>query len=107
MRNLRKTQIRASDGSMPRSSECVASFCCGANRPMMAEAAFTRAVEIAQHQQTRTFELRAALALARLYQATDRSEAGRLLLRPVAARFKDEPELPEVAEAYRLLGATC
>ena len=73
----------------------------------MAEAAFTRAVEIAQHQQTRTFELRAALALARLYQATDRSEAGRLLLRPVAARFKDEPELPEVAEAYRLLRATC
>ena len=69
----------------------------------MAEAAFTRAVKIAQHQQTWTFELRAALALARLYQATDRSEAGRSLLRPVAARFKEEPSLPEVAEAYRLL----
>src|SRR5262249_5422450 len=68
----------------------------------MAETAFRRAVKIAQHQQTRTFELRAALALARLYHATDRSEDARLLLRPVAARFKDEPELPEVAEAHRL-----
>lgn len=68
-----------------------------------AEAAFNLATEIARSQQTRTFELRGALSLAKLYEATGRDEAARELLGPTVAGFTEEFELPEVAEANRLL----
>jgi tetratricopeptide (TPR) repeat protein len=70
-----------------------------------AEVAFTRAIEIARSQQTRTFELCAALSLAKLYQATGRGEAARELLAPAVAGFTEGPELPEVAEANCLLAS--
>jgi predicted ATPase len=68
-----------------------------------AEVAFRRAIEIARTQQTRTFELRAALALAKLYQATGRGKGAHQLLAPAVAGFTDGPELPEVGQANRLL----
>jgi predicted ATPase len=68
-----------------------------------AEAAFTRAIEIARRQQTRSFELRAALSLAKSYQATGRGETARELLAPAVAGFIEGPELPEVEQANRLL----
>jgi predicted ATPase len=70
-----------------------------------AEAAFLCSIEIARVQQTRTFELRAALSLARLHQATGRAQAARELLSPAVAGFIEGPELPEVAEANRLLAS--
>jgi class 3 adenylate cyclase/predicted ATPase len=70
-----------------------------------AEVAYTRAIEIARSQQTRTFELRAALSLAKLYQATGRGAVARELLAPAVAGFSEGPELPEVAEANRLLAS--
>jgi predicted ATPase len=69
----------------------------------MAEAAFTRAVEIAQNQQTRTFELRAALSLAKLYRSTGRNSGVRELLVAAVAGFVEGPEVPEVAAVNRLL----
>jgi class 3 adenylate cyclase/predicted ATPase len=63
-----------------------------------AEAAFRHAIEIARTQQTRTFELRTSLALAKLYQATSRGKAAQELLVPAVAGFTEGPELPEVAE---------
>jgi class 3 adenylate cyclase/predicted ATPase len=68
-----------------------------------AEAAFIRAIEIARNQQTRTFELRAALSLAKFYQATGRGQAAHELLVPALVGFSDGPELPEVGESLRLL----
>jgi predicted ATPase len=70
-----------------------------------AEAAFTCAVEIARSQRTRTFELRAALALANLYQAAGRGGAARELLASAVAGLTEGPELPEVAEANSLLAS--
>jgi predicted ATPase len=69
----------------------------------VAEGAFMQAVEIARSQQTRTFELRAALSLAKLYQTTGRASAMRELLAAAIVGFTEGPELPEVAEASRLL----
>jgi predicted ATPase len=69
----------------------------------VAEAAYMRAIEIARSQQTRTFELCAALSLAKRYQATGRGEAARELLVPAVAGFIEGPELPEVEQANRLL----
>ncbi|WP_162240943.1 adenylate/guanylate cyclase domain-containing protein [Bradyrhizobium tropiciagri] len=68
-----------------------------------AELAFAKALEIARSQQTRTFELRAALSLARLYQATGRMQAARTLLLPALVGFNEGIEVPEAGEARRLI----
>jgi predicted ATPase len=68
-----------------------------------AEFDFKRAIDVARSQMTRTFELRAALSLAKLYQATGRGEAARELLAPAVAGLTEGPELPEVGQANRLL----
>jgi predicted ATPase len=68
-----------------------------------AESAFMRAIEIARGQQTRTFELRAALSLAKLYKTTGRYHITSELLVPALAGFNAGPEIPEVEEAHRLL----
>jgi predicted ATPase len=68
-----------------------------------AESALMRAIEIARSQRTRTFELRAALSLAKLYKTTGRDQVAREVLVPALAGFKAGPEVPEVEEAQRLL----
>jgi hypothetical protein len=68
-----------------------------------AESAFMRAIDIARSQQTRTFELRAALALAKFYRTTDRDQSASDLLGPALVGFDAGPEVPEVEEAQRLL----
>jgi predicted ATPase len=68
-----------------------------------AEGALMRAIEIARSQQTRMFELRAALSLAKLYQTTGRDHVASELLVPALVGFDDGPEVPEVEEARRLL----
>jgi predicted ATPase len=71
-----------------------------------AESALLRALEIARSQHARTFELRTALSLAKLYQTTDRNQAACELLVAALAGFSASPELPEVEEAQRLLTET-
>jgi len=68
-----------------------------------AEDAFKRALEIARHQQTKTFELRSALGLARLYIRHGRAEAVSDVLRPVLVDFDAGENLPEIEEAEKLL----
>jgi len=68
-----------------------------------AESAFMRAIEIARGQQTRTFELRAALSLAKVYKTTGRDRLAGELLAPALVGFSAGPEVPEVEEARRLL----
>jgi len=68
-----------------------------------AESALMRAIEIARGQQTRTFELRAALSLAKLYKTTGRDQLAGELLAPALVGFNAGPEVPEVEEAQRLL----
>jgi class 3 adenylate cyclase/tetratricopeptide (TPR) repeat protein len=68
-----------------------------------AESAFRRAIEIARNQQTRSFELRAVLPLARLYQTIDRDQAARELLVPALQGLNPTPELPEIEHAQRLV----
>jgi predicted ATPase len=68
-----------------------------------AESTFKRAIEIARTQHTRTFELRAALGLAKLYQATGQDQLASELLTAALVGFSAGPELPEIEEAQRLL----
>ena len=70
-----------------------------------AEEAFLTAIAVAKQQGTRSFELRAALALAKLYQSTGRPVDAHAVLAPALEGFAPTPEMPEIAEAQALLVA--
>ena len=71
--------------------------------PAPAEQAFLTAIAVAKQQVTRSFELRAALALAKLYQSTARPADAHAVLAPALEGFSPTPEMPEIAEAQALL----
>jgi class 3 adenylate cyclase/predicted ATPase len=68
-----------------------------------AEDALLTAVAIAQEQKARSFELRAALDLARHYNSTNRAADAHALLASALKGFSPTPEFPEIAEAQTLL----
>jgi predicted ATPase len=70
-----------------------------------AKDAFLTAITIAQQQKARSFELRAALDLARLYNSTSRSADAHALLASALNGFSPTPEFPEIAEMQMLLAA--
>ena len=73
--------------------------------PTPAEDAFLTAIAIAKQQGTRTFELRAALSLAKLYRANARPADAHAILAPALEDFAPTPEFPEIAEAMELVAA--
>jgi predicted ATPase len=68
-----------------------------------AEEAFLTPISVAQQQKARSFELRAALSLAKLYQSADRAADAHAVLAPALEGFSPTPEFAEVEEAQRLL----
>ena len=72
--------------------------------PTQAEEAFQTAIDIARQQGARSFGLRAALSLAKLYQSTSRPVEACAVLAPALEGFSPTPEMPEMAEAQALLG---
>jgi predicted ATPase len=71
--------------------------------PATAEDALQTAIAVAKRQATRSFELRAALALAKLYQSTGRPADAHAVLAPALEGFTPTPEMPEIAEAQALM----
>jgi predicted ATPase len=71
--------------------------------PAPAERAFQSAIAVAKQQGTRSFKLRAALALAKLYQSTARPVEAHAVLAPALEGFSPTPEMLEIAEARALL----
>ena len=67
------------------------------------ESAFRRAIEIAQSQQAKSLELRAATSLARLWQADGESAAVKELLAPLYAWFSEGFDTPDLLEAQALI----
>jgi predicted ATPase len=68
-----------------------------------AEQAFRAAIAIAQTQKARSFELQAALGLAKLYQSSARPAEAYAVLAPTLEGFSPTPEMPEITEAQALL----
>ena len=60
---------------------------------------------IAKQQGARSFDLLAALSLAKLYQSTGRPAEAHAVLAPALEGFSPTPEMPEIAEAQALLAA--
>ena len=71
--------------------------------PELAEEAYLVAIAVARQQGARSFELRAALSLAKLCQSTDRPAEAHAVLAPALDGFVPTPEMPEIAEAQALL----
>ena len=68
-----------------------------------AEAALMRAIEVARRQHTRTFELRAAMSLARLWRDQGKVQQARELLAPVYGWFTEGFDTRDLKEAKVLL----
>ncbi len=68
-----------------------------------AEAAYREAIAVARDQGARTFEVQAALPLARLLQSTNRLLEAHDVLAPSLEGFMSTAELPAIAEAEALL----
>jgi class 3 adenylate cyclase/predicted ATPase len=69
------------------------------------EEALLTAIAIARQQKAKSFELRAALALARLYQSSGRAVDAHAVLASALEGFAPTPEFPEIAESQTLLVA--
>ena len=69
-----------------------------------AEAHFERALLIARKQQAKSFELRAAMSMARLWRGQGKRDEGRDLLAPIYAWFTEGFDTPDLKGARALLG---
>ena len=72
--------------------------------PAQAEETFKTSLTIAKQQGARSFDLLASLALAKLYQSTDRLVEAHAVLAPALEGFSSMPEMPVIAKAQALLG---
>ena len=70
-----------------------------------AEEAFLTAIAIAQQQKARSFELRAAMSMARLWRDQSKRDAARELLAPVYSWFTEGFDTLDLKEAKALLDA--
>jgi predicted ATPase len=69
----------------------------------VAEPSLQSAIAIAQSQKARSFELRAALSLAKLYRAVNRDADAYAVLAPAVEDFPPTRQFPELTEAQTLL----
>jgi predicted ATPase len=68
-----------------------------------AEACFHQALTLARRQQARSWELRAAVSLSRLWQGQGKRAAARALLVPVYDWFTEGFDTADLQEAHALL----
>ena len=81
-------------GRLPRSRSC---------RPASAEEGFSRALSVARAQQAKSWELRAAMSLARLWRDQGKAQQAHELLAPVYGWFTEGFDTRDLKEAKALL----
>ena len=68
-----------------------------------AETSFQQALDVARHQQAKSWELRAAMRLARLWQSQDKRQEAYDLLAPVYGWFTEGFDTADLKDAKTLL----
>ncbi len=68
-----------------------------------AEASFHKAIEVARRQQAKSWELRATVSLARLWQEQGRMDEARQMLAEIYGWFTEGFDTPDLQEARALL----
>jgi predicted ATPase len=74
-----------------------------ADQHALAETCFQHALDIARRQQARSWELRAAMSLARLWQQHGKQAEARALLAPIYGWFTEGFDTADLQEARVLL----
>jgi predicted ATPase len=68
-----------------------------------AEISLHKAIEVARHQQAKSWELRAATSLARLWQQQDKQDEARQMLAGIYGWFSEGFDTPDLRQAQSLL----
>jgi predicted ATPase len=84
-------------------SRCTILLSIGRSRRVLARDSFSRALSLARVQQARSWELRAATSMARLWLDRGMREKARDLLAPIYAWFTEGLEMADLKEAKTLL----
>jgi predicted ATPase len=71
---------------------------------VQAEASFQQALAIARRQQAKSWELRAAVSLSRLWQQQGKQDEAQQLLAPLYSWFTEGFDTADLQEAKALLG---
>jgi len=71
--------------------------------PVKARTHFETALAVARKQQAKSFELRAAMSMARLWRGQGKQDAARSLLAPLCGWFTEGFDTPDLREAKALL----
>ena len=74
------------------------------NDPVLAESSFNQAIKIAKAHHARSFELRAAISLGRLWQSQGKSNEARVLISTIYKEFTEGFETADLKDAKMLLG---
>ena len=95
----------AKDGARPRSIASLGKSRCKSPEPDAAKAEkyFERALAVARQQQAKSWELRAAMSLARLWRDQGKVQQARELLAPVYGWFTEGFDTRDLKEAKALL----
>ena len=72
-----------------------------------AEEYFLKAIEVARHQHAKSWELRAATSLARLWQRQGKQQEAHQLLAEIYGWFTEGFDTKDLQEAKRKLSSTC
>jgi predicted ATPase len=67
------------------------------------EACFLKAIEIAQHQQAKSLELRAVMSLSRLWQSQSKAKEAHGMLAEIYNWFTEGFDTKDLQEAKRLI----
>jgi predicted ATPase len=101
---LERTEERFYETEMHRIRAQILLMCDPANTAA-AEQSLQSAMAIAQSQKAKSFELRAALSLTKLYRAANRAADAHAVLAPAVEGFPPTQQFPELAEAQAILVA--
>ena len=102
---MRWSTLTMKDGAKPRSIAPPVKSCSGRQRldATQAEKCFERALAIARDQQAKSWELRTAMSMARLWRDQGRPQQARELLAPVYGWFTEGFDTRDLKEAKALL----
>ena len=72
-------------------------------QPEIAESAFTQALDLAREHEAKSWELRAATSLGKLWQSQSSESTARELITPVYEWFREGFNTPDLREAKSML----
>jgi predicted ATPase len=101
---LERTEERSYEAEMHRIRGEILLKCCPADTAA-ADQSLQTAIAVAQSQKARSFELRAALSLAKLYRAANRDADAQAVLAPAVEGFPPTQQFSELTAAQTLLAA--